>query len=183
MLALLNRLNTSKPVTMTKLFFAVFVFFFTIQLNAQDTNTNTLDEIITRVSDTVTGQPGHWRFVIKERLMICFTDEKNNRMRIISPITEVENLPEEELINALIANFHTALDVKYAISDDVLWSVFIHPLKELTAFQMEDAILQVFNAADTFGTLYSSSNLSFPSLSNDKNKEAPKPKIIELQKG
>ena len=61
-------------------------------------------------------------------------------MRIISLINESNNLTEDEKTLMLLANFHTVLDVKYAISDDVLWSVFIHPLKELTAAQVKDAI-------------------------------------------
>ncbi len=167
---------------MKKILLALFVVLFSYQMEAQ-TNNETLDAIITRVADTVTGQKGNWRFAIQERLMICLTDENNNRMRIISPVTEVENLPEQELINALTANFHTALDVKYAISDDILWTVFIHPLKELTESQMEDAILQVYNASETYGTLYSSTHLTFPSLLKDKKEEVPTPKEIELQKG
>ncbi|MGK0386625.1 MAG: hypothetical protein ACI849_001243 [Patiriisocius sp.] len=169
---------------MMKKFLVFFlVFCFAIETNAQDSNNETLDTIISRVADTVTGRPGNWRFVINERLMICLTDENNNRMRIISPITEVENVPEQELINALTANFHTALDVKYAISDDVLWSVFIHPLQELSESQMEDAILQVFNAAETYGTLYSSTHLSFPFLTKNKKEKPQISKTIELQKG
>jgi hypothetical protein len=104
-------------------------------------------------------------------------------MRIISPITELTNLPQEELLNALTANFHTALDVKYAISDGALWSVYIHPLKELTEPQLESAILQVYNAAETFGTLYSSTNLSFPGRSTPSVTPEPSEKSIPLKKG
>lgn len=167
---------------MKNIYILLFAICFAFQAQAQYTNNDTLDAIITKVADTVAGQKGQWRFMIKDRMMICITDENNNRMRIISPITEVENLPEQELINALTANFHTALDIKYAISDEILWSVFIHPLQELTEGQMEDAIIQVYNGAETFGTIYSSTNLNFPSISNDPEKKK-KPKEIELQKG
>lgn len=83
-------------------------------------------------------------------------------MRIMSPITKVSTLSGEEMLNSILANFHTVLDVKYAISEEVLWSVFIHPLKELSEAQMEDAISQVFFAAETFGSTYSSTSLVFP---------------------
>jgi hypothetical protein len=43
-------------------------------------------------------------------------------------IVETKDLEEEQLLNALIANFHSALDVKYVLSDQIMWSVFIHPL-------------------------------------------------------
>lgn len=99
------------------------------------------------------------------------TDENANRMRIISPIVEVFKLDEKELNNALTANFHTALDVKYAISDEILWSVFIHPLKELSEQQVINAISQVFQANATFGSTYSSTNLVFPGNLPKEEKE------------
>ncbi len=55
------------------------------------------------------------------------------------------------------------LDAKYAISDEILWAVFIHPLKELSDKQISSAIKQVYSSAITFGTSYSSGNLVFPS--------------------
>lgn len=129
---------------------------------SQEMNNTTLEELITQRADTIEGSAGNWRFAIKDVGFACFTDENNNRMRIISPVAKVAQLDEKMLKNALIANFHTALDVKYAISDDILFSVFIHPLKELTKDQVDDAIIQVYNANITFGTIYSSGALSFP---------------------
>lgn len=150
---------------------------------SQETNNATIETVLERVADTLAGQTGSWKFAIEDRLLICITDEPNNRMRIISPITELNNLPEEELLNALTANFHTALDVKYAISDGALWSVYIHPLRELTESQLESAILQVYNAAETFGTFYSSTNLSFPGRSTPQVEPKPIEKSIPLKKG
>jgi len=107
------------------------------------------------------------------------TDENANRMRIISPVIEVAKLGDEELKNALLANFHTALDVKYAISDDILWSVFIHPLKELSEQQVEDAIDQVYSANATFGTTYSSTNLVFPGNIREEEKKIEEKKPLK----
>jgi hypothetical protein len=42
------------------------------------------------------------------------------------------------------------LDAKYAISDEILWAVFIHPLKELSDKQISSAIKQVYSSAITF---------------------------------
>ena len=152
------------------------VFVASLSTFGQNTNNATLDRLITKVADTVAGQAGNWQFAINERLLICITDEKNNRMRIISPITEFKNLDDTEIKNALIANFHTALDVKYAIADDILWSVFIHPLAELQEAQFLDAIQQVYNAAETFGTSYSSTHLVFPGSQKDAEE---RPKSVE----
>ncbi|WP_298518616.1 hypothetical protein [uncultured Kordia sp.] len=148
-------------------------------LSAQNMDNTKLGALLTKNSDTIQGQEGNWRFAINDRLFICLTDEKNNRMRIISPITEVSTVDETILKNCLTANFHTALDVKYAISDDILWSVFIHPLKELSDAQVIDAVSQVYNANYTFGTIYSSTNLSFPGA---LGQEKDKPKEQKLKK-
>ncbi len=139
---------------------------------SQDMNNASLNEIITAVSDSIQGNNGRWQFSIKNTPFICITDPANNRMRIISPIVESNKLDDELKTNALAANFHTALDVKYAISEGILWSVFIHPLKELTKLQVEDAISQVFFANRTFGTIYTSTNLTFGG-NNGENSNAP----------
>lgn len=164
-------------------FVVLFISFIAI---SQNTTNQILGEIIQKVSEETQGEDGRWQFVIGERTFLCLTDQNNNRMRIMTPITEVENLSEEELKNALTANFHTALDVKYAISNEILWSVFIHPLKELTENQIIDAISQVFYAAETFGTIYSSTNLIFSGNTQNKELDEGEPKntkVLKLQKG
>ena len=142
---------------------------------AQEMNNLKLGEIIQMMGDSVEGQSGAWQFMYEDRMMIVITDEGFNRMRIISPIIEVQELTSEYLHKALIANFHTALDVKYAISDEVMWSVFLHPLKELSGSQFRDAVRQVYNAADSFGTTFSSTDLVFPGGAGEEKKEE-KPK-------
>ncbi len=89
-------------------------------------------------------------------------------MRIISPIIAQDKLAYTELIRVLSANFHTALDVKYALSDEILWSVFIHPLRELSKNQVISAVEQVYAAAATYGSSYSSTNLVFPSVKSQE---------------
>jgi len=121
-----------------------------------------LVEIIQKEADTSSVQNNNILFAFNQSMLICIHDENANRMRIISPIIERENLEEDDLLNALVANFHTALDVKYALSDEMIWSVFTHPLKELSEGQVIDAIQQVYAAAITFGSSYSSTNLTFP---------------------
>ena len=73
-----------------------------------------------------------------------------------------------------MANFHSALDLKYAISDDVLWSTFIHPLRELTVAQVKDAVSQVYYANRTFGTTYTSTDLVFPWKAKKEAKQIKK---------
>lgn len=160
---------------MKTFFLSISIALFSITLNAQEMTAAKVGEIISKVSDSVQANGNSWQFMYKDRLLVCITDENANRMRIISPIIERDKVEEEELLNALVANFHTALDVKYAISDEIIWSVFAHPLKELTVRQLEDAISQVYYANLTFGVTYSSTTLTFPG--NTKKKEAPKKEI------
>ncbi len=150
----------------------IFLFFLG-SIQAQEMTAAKLYEIIEQEADTVKTNGNQYQFLFNDAMLICIFDENANRMRIISPIVEREKLGEEELLNALVANFHSALDVKYALSDEIIWSVYTHPLKELSEPQVIDAIQQVYAAAITFGNSYSSTNLVFPG--NSKKVEKPKP--------
>jgi len=155
----------------------VFLLFGLITYGQSMTAEKLLD-IIKQEADTVSVQGNSIRFLFNESMLVCIHDENANRMRIISPIIEREKLGEEELLNALVANFHSVLDVKYALSDEIVWSVYAHPLRELTEAQIIDAIQQVYAAAITFGQSYSSMNLVFPG--NTGKKEKPKkPKVLK----
>lgn len=100
-------------------------------------------------------------------------------MRIISPIKVMEAVTTEEVLNCMEANFHSVLDVRYAISDAILWAAFIHPLRELSNQQIEDAVRQVHEAVITFGTTYSSTDFRFPKLDEEPT-DPPKKKIKKL---
>lgn len=134
-------------------------------------NNEKLGTIIEQMSEAIEGEAGAWQFVIDSVLFICITDEKHNRMRIMAPVIEEVKMTDEQLKKCMEANFHTVLDSKYALSDEILWSVFIHPLKELSEAQVLDAISQVYSGARTFGTYYSSGSLSFPGAADSKGKK------------
>jgi len=153
---------------------------FVANVKGQEMSGDNLRSLIEMSSDTLAQKGNSIRFAYKERMLICIYDENANRMRIISPIVKRENINEEQILNALVANFHSALDVKYALSDEIIWAVFTHPLKELSDYQVVDAIDQVYTAAITFGTSYSSTKLVFPG--NTKKNDTIKRKII-IEKG
>ena len=142
-------------------------------VSAQNMTNQKIENILTKVTDSVRGYPGYWEVLYKERQLLCLTDEVHNRMRIISPIIETEALQKELLLDVLTANFHAALDVKYAISQGFLWSVYIHPLKELEDSELESAVNQVVNAADNFGTSFSSTEMIFGGETPKKNSNVP----------
>ncbi|MEM9362344.1 MAG: hypothetical protein AAGA43_06900 [Bacteroidota bacterium] len=158
-------------------YFLLLVLFGSVfSLSAQNMDPDLLYDIIEQEADTVKVTGNSYQFLYNEAMLICIYDENANRMRIITPIVKREEIDEEELLNALVANFHSALDVKYALSDEILWSVYTHPLQQLSEAQVVDAIQQVYAAALTFGTTYSSTSMVFPG--NTRKVEKPKPKPL-----
>ncbi len=147
------------------------VFVFTDLSQAQsafDKMTNAkLEKILHRVSeqvDRIPGSedvPGKWKMVFMQRELFVITDEAANRMRVMTPIIEEENLDTEDLKILLEANFNRALDAKYSLYQGFLWSSFTHPLQELTVEQFKDALKQVATLADRYGDSYSSTDLVF----------------------
>ena len=120
-----------------------------------------LDGLIRQTSKTVKGEAGYWQIKIGGRDVLVITDARHNRIRIMSPVAGQDQLDKDELIRLLEANFGSALDSKYALRDQMLWSVFTHPLAELSDEQFLDCMAQVANLADNFGRSYASSNLIF----------------------
>jgi len=82
-------------------------------------------------------------------------------MRLVSPVIEASNMSEQQIIASLVSNYHLALDARYAIGSGVLFSTYIHPLAELTESQLISAVRQVATLSKTFGTTYTSGELSF----------------------
>jgi len=120
-----------------------------------------LGVLIHELSDKVEGQLGYWQFTIQGRDLLVVTDERHNRMRIMTPVTAQDQLDKDELVRLLSANYDRALDAKYALSQETLWSVFTHPLAELTDEQFIGCVGQVATLADNFGSSYASSGLFF----------------------
>jgi len=122
-----------------------------------------LEKIFKVLADDIQGEPGRWQFTVDSITFMCLTDEYHNRMRIISPAADLAAVTSKQMKECLEANFHTALDIKYAIAEDVMRVVFIHPLKELSVDQVVDAVEQIYSGVQTFGTYYSGGTLEFPS--------------------
>lgn len=159
----------------------LFILIFSFQnIFSQNMSIGKLDKILTTVSDSIYKKKFQWNFKVKDVYFICIADSTHNRMRIISPISDSKLIKDELKEAALIANFHTALDVKYAITDNVLWSAFIHPLKELTEKQILDAISQVYYANINFGTTFASTSLVFPGKKPQKKINKKDELLIEI---
>lgn len=124
-------------------------------------NNDRMDEIIRRLDDKVQGKKGYWQFKIGTLVATVITDEKADRMRIIIPIIEADKLDKDYLYRLMQANFDSALDARYAIAKEILWSTYLHPLSILDDEQFITAIGQTVNLVSTFGSSYTSGLLSF----------------------
>lgn len=120
-----------------------------------------LERVLRDAADEMEGEDGRWQLRLGEVALACMVDERFDRMRIIAPIAEIDEVTEEVREACLEANFHTALDARYATSDGVLYSAFIHPLGSLDEDLAESALQQVANLVETFGTTFSSGALIF----------------------
>ena len=120
-----------------------------------------LDAILKEDASEVQGSNGQWQIVVGDRPLVVLADQTNNRMRIVAPILPTSELEAQQIQSILLANFHTALDARYAISEDTLVSVFVHPLTSLDETYLRSALSQVATLADTFGTTYSSGEIGF----------------------
>jgi len=139
----------------------IILFAFTCSTILAQMTPQKMDSLIHSIADDVEGQSPVWEIEILDRLMMVVTDPSSNRMRIIAPITKSEELTPEQVQKCMVANFHSALDVRYAFSEGVLWSAYIHPYRELTEDQFIDGIIQTLRAALTFGTTYNSTDMIF----------------------
>ena len=83
---------------------------------------------------------------------------------MLIPIAKVEDVTSENMAKMMIANFHTALDGRYAIGNGVVYAAFIHPLSSLKARDFRSAVLQVTRLAQTYGETYSSGSSLFGSF-------------------
>lgn len=133
-----------------------------------------MGKILEEKTSKVEGGNGLWSVELGARVLYVITDETNNRMRIFTPILEQIDLEEEQKEKMLEANFHSALDAKYGIYQDIVVSLFTHPLGELTEPQFVDALYQVVNLANTFGTTYSSTGLIFGGVQEDEEEGSEK---------
>lgn len=115
------------------------------------------------------------QFTFRDVPLICVSDPGADRMRIFTPIMAEDQLTDEQRQAVLAANFHTALDARYAVSNGTLFGLFLHPLSSLNEEFIQLAAFQVANLKLTFGTEYSGGTLVFPGGSDDASPTSPPP--------
>jgi hypothetical protein len=120
-----------------------------------------MDQVIKALDAKAERTGNSWEFTLQERTMLVVTDPTAGRMRIITPIALVADLPEGALERLMQANFDTALDARYAVAQNIVWGAFIHPLDSLTQRDFAAGILQTHAVGETFGTTFSSGAISY----------------------
>lgn len=148
---------------MKRMFLAVLCLC-SFNVQAKDPMTQDQMEMIVKdLAESSTGDQGVVEFKYQGMQMYLISDVSHDRMRIISPVAEFSKLSEEHVTLVMESNFHTALDARYALKNNVLYSAYIHPLSKLDEEQLKGAVEQVFNLKATFGGDYSSGLLYFSS--------------------
>jgi hypothetical protein len=124
-------------------------------------NPERLDAIIRALDPEAQGNGTAWQFTIDGVQVLIVIDARADRMRAITPVARAEDVTPAQMTRMMQANFDSALDARYAIANDLLWSAYIHPLGALEKEQLISGIGQVVNLARSFGTLYSSGGLQY----------------------
>ena len=118
-----------------------------------------LEGILSQETNDFRAENGQWRFTFEGRPMVALVDVAVNRMRIVAPITAAANLTGEQIQNILVANFHTTLDGRYAVTNGTVVATFVHPLSSLQENDLQAALRQISQLAENFGSTYSSGEL------------------------
>lgn len=107
------------------------------------------------------GQAGFWRGMREDVPVYVFSDDQNDRMRLMAPIGELRERDPAFLQLLLQANYDRALDAKYAMRGLEVWAVCVHPLATLAPDDFAGFIEQVVKLVKNTGTTYASSDLVF----------------------
>lgn len=120
-----------------------------------------LEAALHQIDPDASGTPGAIEFTYGGVSIACISDTNYDRMRLVAPVKAASEITPTQIGAILEANYHSALDARYALSQGVLYAAFLHPLSSLTPDEIASGVRQVANLVRTFGTLYSSGELEF----------------------
>ena len=132
------------------------------ELKAEEPMTSAaLERILKTMEPNIEGSSGRWVMLRDGVPVLIWGNESHNRIRAMAPVAEVERIDQQVLMRMMEANFATALDVRYAVFEGIVWAVFGHPLDSLRERDLVSGLQQVVSLAKTAGTTYLSSDLKF----------------------
>ena len=146
----------------------------TVPPRSQTMTIQMLQGLLKEVAQDLKGENGQWRFTYGGVDMVILSSVAHDRMRIIAPVGPEANVTDQQRQRMLEANFHSTLDARYATSNGMIYAAYLHPLSPLQRDEVFSALHQVAQLVKTFGTTYSSSDLSFGSPSPPPKSDQPK---------
>lgn len=124
-------------------------------------NQRTVGSLLPSLLADLEGHDGVWRGTRGDVPVYVLCDEEHNRVRVMAPIGEMRELDAEFLALLLRANFDRALDAKFTMRDNEIWSLFVHPLSTLASDDLGLFLDQVVALVRNTGTTYASTELVF----------------------
>ena len=120
-----------------------------------------MEQIFSDQVDAIEGPSGAIRTIVDEVEIYLISDPTNDRMRILARVADV-NRVDPRIVNVLLqANFYRTLDARYAVSEGIVFSAYLHPISTLSREELISGFDQVLALAKNFGTTYSSEKLDF----------------------
>ena len=113
-----------------------------------------LKQLIEGIGGNLEGHAGFWQFTFDQREVMVISDEKKDRMRILVRAASTDQLGEDRMMQLLKANFSNAMDARYAVARNTVWSMFVHPLSSLNDREFMNGLGQVINLAKSYGGGY-----------------------------
>ena len=127
-----------------------------------------LGKMLQMLMTDLEGEPGFWHGTRDETQVFVLADEPHDRMRMMALVGEVQERDPEFFQLLLGANFDRALDSRYAMRGEELWSVSVHPLATLAPDDVGSFLDQVVRLVKNTGSTYASTDLVFRSLSDEE---------------
>lgn len=139
----------------------------------------TLADLIRKIDPEARVQDHSVQFTIESRTLVLVADERADRMRVMTPVARADALERDTLERMLQANFDSVLDARYALARGLVWSAYLHPLTTLDTTRFADAVSQVYIAAETFGSTYTSGALVYGGGDSQAEHEALRARIAK----
>lgn len=117
--------------------------------------------ILRAIDPNVQAAGSRFSLIVSGTPVLVIADPLADRMRAMTRIGPADALDQGIMQRLLQANFDAVLDARYAIANDQIWAVFIHPLSPLEPRQLVSGLAQMVNAAQSFGTTFSGGGVQF----------------------
>ena len=107
----------------TLLTIAIFILFNSQICSSQKLNNQKFVSHLKTQCDSISGNNGEWQLFYHGIVIIAIVNEETDRIKLLSPITYVNEAGAEVIEQCMQANFDNLKDVKYAIANNIIWSV------------------------------------------------------------